>query len=124
MLIVEDEPALRETLRVIFRLHGYGTVEAEDGDSALRILGDGKAAVDVVILDLQLPKLNGVSLLERIDPPPPIVIVHSAFDFYSPNEIVEGMGSKVFRMVRKPVPPPQLLSTVAEAIAELERLET
>jgi DNA-binding response OmpR family regulator len=121
VLIVEDEPAVRETLRVIFRLQGYETVEAEDGEIALRILSN--RYVDVLILDLHLPKLNGVSLLQQIDPPPPMVIIHSAFEFYSPDEIGKGIGSKVFRMIRKPIPPPQLLSAVSDAVAELERLE-
>lgn len=121
MLIVEDEPAVRDTLKVIFRLQGYETVEAEDGEVALQILST--RYVDVLILDLHLPKLNGVSLLQQIDPPPPMVIVHSAFEFYSPDEIGKGIGSKVFRMIRKPIPPPQLLSAVSAAVAELERLE-
>jgi two-component system response regulator VanR len=121
VLIVEDEPAVRDTLKVIFRLQGYETVEAEDGEVALQILST--RYVDVLILDLHLPKLNGVSLLQQIDPPPPMVIVHSAFEFYSPDEIGKGIGSKVFRMIRKPIPPPQLLSAVSAAVAELERLE-
>lgn len=121
MLIVEDEPAVRETLKVIFQLQGYETVEAEDGEIALQILSN--RYVDVLILDLHLPKLNGVSLLQQIDPPPPMVIIHSAFEFYSPDEIGKGIGSKVFRMIRKPIPPPQLLSAVSAAVAELERLE-
>jgi DNA-binding response OmpR family regulator len=121
VLIVEDEPAVRETLKVIFGLQGYETVEAEDGEVALQILSN--RYVDVLILDLHLPKLNGVSLLQQIDPPPPMVIIHSAFEFYSPDEIGKGIGSKVFRMIRKPIPPPQLLSAVSAAVAELERLE-
>jgi CheY-like chemotaxis protein len=122
VLIVEDEPALRETLRVIFQFQGYETVEAEDGAIALEILCD--RYVDVLILDLHLPKLNGASLLQQIDPPPPMVIIHSAFEFYSPDEVRKSTGSKVFRMVRKPIPPPQLLSAVSAAVAELESLET
>lgn len=121
VLIVEDEPALRETLRVIFQFQGYETVEAEDGEIALRILSN--RYVDVLILDLHLPKLDGVSLLQRIDPPPPMVIIHSAFEFYAPDDVGTGIGSKVFKMVRKPIPPPELLSAVSEAVAELERLD-
>jgi DNA-binding response OmpR family regulator len=121
VLIVEDEPALRETLRVIFQFQGYETVEAGDGEIAFEILNNRD--VDVLILDLHLPKLDGVSLLQRIDPPPPMVIIHSAFEFFSPDEVGLGIGPKVFRMIRKPIPPPQLLSAVSEAVAELERLE-
>jgi hypothetical protein len=52
------------------------------------------------------------------------VIIHSAFEFFSPDELRRGVGSKVFRMIRKPIPPPELLSAVSEAVAELERLGT
>jgi CheY-like chemotaxis protein len=122
VLIVEDEPALRETLKVIFQFQGYETVVAKDGEIALEILTN--RYVDVLILDLHLPKLDGVSLLRRIDPPPPMVIIHSAFEFYAPDAVSKGIGSKVFKMVRKPIPPPELLSAVSEAVAELERLDT
>lgn len=121
VLIVEDEPAVRETLRVIFRFHGYETVEAEDGEVALQILSE--RYVDVLILDLHLPKLSGAALLQRIDTPPPMVIVHSAFEFFSPDDLHKGVGPKVFRLIRKPIPPPELLAAVSEAIAELERSE-
>jgi DNA-binding response OmpR family regulator len=121
VLIVEDEPSLRETLRVMFQIQGYETVEAEDGEAAFEILGNRD--VDVLILDLALPKLNGFDLLQRIEPPPPMVIVHSAFEYFSPNDVRDGVGSKVFRMIRKPIPPPQLLSAVSDAIAELDNRE-
>ena len=120
VLIVEDEPGLRESLREIFRLNGYATVEAADGAIALQVLRDRR--VDVLILDLHLPKVDGVGVLRQIDAPPPMVIIHSAFEFYSPDEIGEGIGPKVFRMVQKPIPPPELLSTVADAVTELEGL--
>jgi two-component system response regulator (stage 0 sporulation protein F) len=118
VLIVDDEPALRESLKEILGLQGYETVEAENGQVALQILGDRD--VDVVILDLQLPKLDGVSLLHRIDPPPPVVIIHSAFEYFSPDGVGKEFGSKVFRMVRKPVSPPELLAIVSEALRELD----
>jgi len=121
VLVTEDEPDLRATLRDIFHLEGYETVGAEDGAMAVEILTS--ETVDVLVLDLHMAKLDGVCLLQQIDAPPPMVIVYSAFEFYSPEAVRELVGSKVFRMLRKPVPPPELLSAVSEAIAELESLE-
>lgn len=118
ILIVEDEPGLRESLREIFRLEGYATVEAENGRKALQLLHDQE--VDVLILDLHLPKVDGVGVLQQIDPPPPIVIVHSAFEFYSREQVGAGVGPKVFRTFQKPIPPRQLIAAVAEAVIELE----
>lgn len=121
VLIAEDDPDLRATMREVLRIEGYETVEAEDGQTALEILSGGP--VDVLILDLRMPGLDGVSLLQRIDPPPPMVIIHSAFEFYSPDEVRELVGSKVFRALRKPTPVPELLSAISEAIAAIESLE-
>lgn len=121
VLIAEDEPGLRETLGEIFRLEGYETMEAEDGETALQVLTGGN--VDVLLLDLHMPRIDGVSLLHRIDPPPPVVIICSAFEFYDPTEVRQVVGSKVFRMLRKPIPPRELLSAVADAITGLETLE-
>lgn len=117
-MIVEDEPGLRESLQEIFRLQGYATVEAEDGRKAIQLLHDQD--VDVLILDLHLPKVDGMAVLQQIDPPPPVVIVHSAFEFYSREQVGGGVGPKVFRTFQKPIPPRQLIAAVAEAVAELE----
>lgn len=97
-------------------------MEAADGERALQILRERR--VDVLILDLHLPRVDGVTVLHQIGPPPPIVIVHSAFEFYSPDQVGRDVGQRVFRMLRKPVPPPQLLSAVAEAVAALEGRDT
>jgi hypothetical protein len=65
--------------------------------------------------------MDGVELLRRTDPPPPVVIIHSAFEFYSPLEVRAQVGSKIFRYLRKPVPPLEFLSTVKDALDELGR---
>lgn len=117
VLVAEDEPSVRASLTEILDLEGYKTVDAEDGETALQVLRS--RYVDVLILDLQMPKLNGIALLHRIDAPPPVVVICSAFASYSPEEVRGAFGSKVFRMLRKPIPPAELISTVSEAVAEL-----
>ena len=119
VLIAEDDAALRTTLKVLARGQGFSISEAEDGDMALAVLG--QLPIDVLILDLAMPKLDGLEVLRRIDAPPPLVIIYSAFEYYSPEHVQSAIGSKVFRSLQKPVPPGQLISVLADAARRLER---
>ena len=76
VLVVDDEPRVRFTLRAILEDEGFEVLEAEDGAQALACL-DGRA-VDLVITDLTMPRMDGMALLsalrEREDAPPAIMV--------------------------------------------------
>ena len=110
---------MRETLAEIMKAEGYPVIEAKNGEEALRVLS--ASAIDILILDLAMPRVTGVELLRQIDPPPPVVIIYSAFEYFSPDEVRSQVGSKIFRSLRKPVAPAQLVSAVAHAVEELDR---
>jgi CheY-like chemotaxis protein len=115
VLVVEDNPALRETMADILGGSGYGVETAEDGLAALEAMS--RSSFDVVILDLAMPRLDGIGLLQHVGDHGPAVIICSAFEYYSPEQVEAEAGSKVFRSLRKPVPPDELVSAVAEAVA-------
>jgi DNA-binding NtrC family response regulator len=64
LLIVEDEPLIRSTLAEFLGQEGFAVDTAEDGPQALR-LADQKA-YDLVLCDIQLPTMDGVEVLERL----------------------------------------------------------
>jgi DNA-binding response OmpR family regulator len=64
ILIVEDEPGLRQGLEINLRLENYETVQAGDGDEALRLFHS--ELPDLVLLDLMLPKKSGFEVLDQI----------------------------------------------------------
>ncbi|HEY3777092.1 MAG TPA: response regulator transcription factor [Rhizomicrobium sp.] len=64
VLIVDDEPPIRRFLRTGLSSQGYQTVEAEDGPSARNALRQN--AVDVVVLDLGLPGLDGFEIIREL----------------------------------------------------------
>ncbi|HAM03172.1 MAG TPA: hypothetical protein DCQ30_13245 [Acidimicrobiaceae bacterium] len=117
VLIAEDDASLRDTLSEILGLEGHECLQAADGEAALSVLLD--RPIDVLVLDLHMPRRDGISLLHQIDPPPPAVVIYSAFEFYSPAEVERSVGSKVFRWLRKPAPPAQLVAAVSDAIRAL-----
>jgi two-component system, NtrC family, response regulator AtoC len=64
VLIVDDEANLRKVLAAMLRREGYGILSASDGEEAWSLLKTHR--VDVVLTDLRMPKIDGMTLLERI----------------------------------------------------------
>ena len=64
ILVVDDEPSIRETLGGILEDEGYRVTPAEDGESGLTLLRDQH--FDVVLLDVWLPQMDGLAVLEEV----------------------------------------------------------
>jgi DNA-binding response OmpR family regulator len=107
VLVVDDEADVRASMSEVLRISGFTVVEAEDGAVALGLLRENNYGM--VLLDIRIPKLDGVSLIEALGELPPVV-VHSAFMLSSEDR--QRLGVKVARYLRKPVSPQELLSTV------------
>ena len=66
ILIVDDEPNVRLMLSTALESVGYQVIAADDGERALARLTSPAAAVDLILLDLQMPRLGGMELLARL----------------------------------------------------------
>jgi two-component system, OmpR family, response regulator MprA len=64
ILVVDDEPAVRESLRRALQLEGYGVELAEDGQQALERVNED--AIDAVLLDVNMPRLDGLEACRRL----------------------------------------------------------
>lgn len=63
ILVVDDNPEIREVLRILLKSEGYEIVEAENGTQALELLDEH---MDLVILDVMMPGLSGLKTCERM----------------------------------------------------------
>jgi CheY-like chemotaxis protein len=107
VLVVDDDEPVRSSFAEILRSSGFSVMEAEDGEAALDVLRD--VDVGMVLLDLKMPRMDGVALLDRLDHPPPIVVL-SAFALDAQEQA--RVGGKVRAQLRKPVGPYRLLQVV------------
>lgn len=97
VLVVDDEPEVTLALQVFFLGKGYEMLTALDGVQAMRLLK--QHPVDLVLLDMKMPGVNGVEVLKfiRAEAPSTRVIVVTAYDIQF-QEIVEQIGVDGFLM--------------------------
>ena len=121
ILVVEDEPEAQALLKLLLENYGYNLVMASDGQTAWEILEHGQ--IDLVLLDLFLPEMNGYELLERMRSNSalntlPTIVVSGAVDMDGVVRCVE-LGADDF--LPKPFHP-LLLRTRIDAGLEKKRL--
>ena len=64
LLIIEDDPLLRETLTEILEVYGHNVIQAENGEDGVKMFSKSKP--DLLICDINMPKMNGFEVLEKI----------------------------------------------------------
>jgi len=114
VLVVEDHDAVRASTEAVLRAGGFATVSAADGISALDALRHRR--VDMIVLDLGLPHLDGRGVLEALPRPVPVVVV-SGFRDDTESAIRARFGPRVVECLRKPVAPHRLVAAATAALA-------
>jgi CheY-like chemotaxis protein len=118
LLVVDDEPDIRFLLRLTLEREGYVVNEATTGEEAVDMIEDD-ADVDLVLLDLNLPDMNGFGVLRslrhtgRIDPPVVFMITADA-DPDLPERAIAA-GCKGF--ILKGISPMELTRIVEEGLS-------
>src|SRR5690606_33653431 len=101
VLVVDDDAALRLLVRSTLELHGYQVHEACDGVEALEIFR--KQSFDAVLLDVNMPRLNGLETLEQIksESPATLCIVLTAYS--DVKDAVQAIKQGAYDYLEKPV---------------------
>jgi len=118
VLLVEDDPAARQGLELALRRLGYAVRPAGTGEAALE--GIGQDAVDVVVLDVMLPGLDGFEVCRRLrrgSDVPVIMLTARGDDF----DIVGGLEAGADDYVVKPVEPRVLDARIRAVLRRLAR---
>jgi two-component system LytT family response regulator len=81
-IIIDDEPLARSLVKDYLRSHADITIVAECGDGFEGVKAIAQHKPDLLLLDIQMPKINGFEMLELLDQPPAVIFT-TAFDEYA-----------------------------------------
>jgi two-component system chemotaxis response regulator CheY len=112
VLTVDDSKTMRDMVSYTLRSAGFKVSEAEDGQKALQLLGTGP--VDLVITDLNMPKMDGVGLIRALRADPkhrwvPILMLTTESD---PAKKNEGRAAGATGWLVKPFNPTKLIELI------------
>ncbi len=120
ILLVEDETELRELYELLLRDEGYDVTSMPDGKTGLEAIEKG--GYDLVMLDIMLPFIDGLDILEKIgkksdnkQPPNTIVLLTNLAQDQTISKALE-LGVRGY-MIKSDYNPEQLLQSVAEFLA-------
>jgi len=112
VLVVDDDRAIRSLLRVVLERAGFEVLTAEDGEQAITMLAS--RTFDVITLDLMMPKVDGLGVLNYLadfDPAmlPRVIIVSAAY-----RSVI---NEPVFAMIAKPFDVGDVVALALECVA-------
>ncbi len=114
VLVVDDEEVVRDSCRRLLEPAGYELTEARTSSEALRLLDEME--FDLVLTDLKLPDMDGISLLKKIKELMPNTEVIVITGYGTVNTAVQAMKLGAYDYVEKPFRPDELVSLVDRAI--------
>ncbi len=114
VLVIDDEEALRSVLSEALELEGYEVQIAQDGEEGLRKLE--QRSFDVVLLDLRMPRVQGLPVLETVQseyPSLPVIVISG---LASDADFEKARDAGAYACVKKPFDMNELLATVKSAV--------
>lgn len=115
VLIVDDEIGPRESLRAILKSE-YQVLVATEGEQALHVVA--QHPVDIVLLDLRMPGLSGIRVLEKIKALDPDIEVILVTGYASYETVIEALRLRAFDYIPKPFNVPHVREMVKRATAQ------
>lgn len=118
ILIVEDEPTLQRIIKTYFEKNKYQVYVASNGEEALTIFKD--AVLDVIVLDIMLPKIDGFEVCKiiRASSDIPIIMMTALGEEHN---MLMGYSLKVDDYIIKPFPPKVLVAKVDNLISRVQK---
>ncbi len=120
LLLVDDDHGFRQLMRYELEKEGYASIlEAEDGDEALNLIREKH--IDLLLLDLRMPRLQGEEVLRVVKenyPSIPVIVVTGRTESEIKNSVLD-LGAQAY--LEKPYNSAELFSTITKALESKER---
>lgn len=115
ILLVDDEPSIRQLGRTILKKRGYSVLLANDGAKALKTFKKEQRRIALVILDLTMPRQSGWEVLRKLRQLDPSIRVIIASGHRSPDNLLS-QGDLAIDLIAKPYYPEKLALKVREVL--------
>ncbi|HWP91740.1 MAG TPA: sigma-54 dependent transcriptional regulator [Thermodesulfobacteriota bacterium] len=120
ILVVDDEPGMREFLEIMLQKDNYVVETASDGSEAIhKIEGD---LFDLAVVDVQMPVMNGIEVLKRVNEKSPETTVIMITAFASHETAIEAMKLGAYDYITKPFKIDEIKLVIKKAL-DKKRLE-
>ena len=123
ILVVDDEQRMRKLIKDFLTASGYSILEAEDGEKALEIFQENKNKIDLILLDVMMPKLDGWSVLRQIRQESKVPIIMLTARGEEQDELF-GFELGVDEYISKPFSPKILVARVQAILKRTSTDET
>jgi two-component system nitrogen regulation response regulator NtrX len=126
ILVVDDDPILREVASEVLGEAGYAVLVARDGAEALEVLA--RTACDLVLCDVFMPRMDGIETVQAINrrwPDLPVVMLTAGSSYQTPEELLKTtrlMGAK--GGFRKPINRATLIPLIRDILAARPQVTT
>ena len=120
ILIVDDESRMRKLIKDFLVVKGYNILEAEDGEKALQIFEENQSKIDLILLDVMMPKLDGWSVLRQIRQISKVPIIMLTARGEEQDELF-GFELGVDEYISKPFSPKILVARVEAILKRTEK---
>ncbi|MGH9573010.1 MAG: ATP-binding protein [Candidatus Acidiferrales bacterium] len=118
VLVVEDEPDVRELACRFLRVKGYSVLEAKDGADAIEVATAHKGSIHAVVTDMVMPRIGGADLIRALKAARPeiFVIFMTGYSEYLKGDLTDVFPGSL--ILQKPFSPASLVGIVREALAK------
>lgn len=126
IMVVDDEPSVREIIKLHLEQKGFLVLEAGDGEQALNLLmlGSNLVSVGMVLCDIRMPKVNGIEVFDYLKKEAPSIPVVVITGYPDTQMAINLLKSGVKDYLVKPIEKEKLLETVESVMAVGRNYET
>jgi len=118
ILVVDDSRSVRAVIGTTLKMGGYNVITAEDGKEAFELLKSGTEEINLIISDINMPEMDGVTLIKEIKKlsghvSTPICVLTTESEQSKLEEELKGLKDS---WITKPVQPAHVLNVVGELL--------
>ncbi len=121
ILVIDDEPRIRDACRIVLAEKGYDVEVAPDGEQGLLMIKERH--FDIILVDLMLPSISGFDVLSEVRKLHPDTVVIVITGYATLEHSIEAMKKGAFDFIPKPFTPDQLRTVVHKSLQYTRALQ-